>query len=359
MHCVACLAPPLYVFVMIKKQLSRRFETTADTLCGVPFFEPLIESRIPYATDKDGYIFIDRDGELFAIILQWLRSKQRPPQSILNLRSADLLEECSFYGLRHLADMIQGRTCDMDLRMGDRKIREAEASAKEDPKSYQHMLIDVHRANIETKLRESLELPLLFSDAPMTSVKGDFGDFYDRLNMCSGNLLEDLHDAKIHGLILAGGAVLAALTGGNFNDIDIFLNAQVEDGEKVLAQIYEAILKNQAKVSKKRILVTRSRNAVSFFRAGPNNSRRPPVQVITSVVTCPLSLLLDFDIDSCCFAYDVDAKKVYSTPRGMRSLEYGVNVVDSQFVSPSYWRRRGVKIIIRPVTSKNLAEPGG
>ena len=29
----------------------RRFQTTSDTLRGVPFFEPLLEQRLPYAAD--------------------------------------------------------------------------------------------------------------------------------------------------------------------------------------------------------------------------------------------------------------------------------------------------------------------
>ena len=63
------------------------------------------------------------------------------------------------------------------------------------------------------------------------------------------------------------------------------------------------------------------------------------IQVIVIVVESPLALLLNFDVDSCCFAYVPDDLKVYTTPRGIRALRYGCNVMDSQFSSPSYCHR--------------------
>jgi len=331
-----------------------------DTLSGVPFFQPLIYNRIPYSTDEDGYMFIDRDGAMFHIILQWLRNKQRPPEDILRTHKTTLLQECDFYGLENLSNVIRGRTCMLDLCPHDRKIREDEAIARENPKSFENMLIDVHSTIIEAKPRNSLEIPLLFEDVPRTHIKDGLNAFYERLNTFSGGILNDLKE--IPGLIFAGGSVLASLTGGIAGDIDIFLKVQVEDAEATLIKIYEAIQKNHARVSNKRMLITRSKNAVTFYRVGPNNTRCPPVQVITSVVTCPLSLLLDFDVDSCCFAFDHDSDKVFTTPRGMRALKYGVNVVDSNFASPCYWRRlekyieRGYSIAVPGYTKEHVSK---
>lgn len=62
-------------------------------------------------------------------------------------------------------------------------------------------------------------------------------------------------------------------------------------------------------------------------------------KVITGIIDSTLSLLLDFDVDSCCFAYDYDKQTVCTTPRGMRALKYAVNVVDTRFGSACYWRR--------------------
>ncbi len=58
------------------------------------------------------------------------------------------------------------------------------------------------------------------------------------------------------------------------------------------------------------------------------------------MITSIAELLLGFDVDSACFAYSVDENKIYSTRRGMRALRHGgVNVVDTRFASPCYWRR--------------------
>ena len=57
------------------------------------------------------------------------------------------------------------------------------------------------------------------------------------------------------------------------------------------------------------------------------------------MIDSTLRLLTGFDVDSCCFAYDLDDQRVYSTPRGMRALTYGVNVADTQFHSQSYCQR--------------------
>jgi len=247
------------------------------TLAGVPFFGPLIQNRIPYGVDDEGYIFIDRDGSMFEIIIQWLRNKQRPDEQVLKTNRTTLLQECDFYGLDDLSDVICGRTCSLDLRCCDRKIRDNEECAKKDPNSYAHMLIDVHNIAIEQMSRETLEIPLLFADVPRSNVKDGFNEFYERLNKFSGNMLTDL--GHIPGLIFAGGSVLGALTESVSGDVDIFLKLKVEEAENTLIQIYEAIRINQQRTSKKRLLVTRSKHAVTFYRAGPNNSLLPPVQV--------------------------------------------------------------------------------
>ncbi len=62
-------------------------------------------------------------------------------------------------------------------------------------------------------------------------------------------------------------------------------------------------------------------------------------EVITGVISSPLALLCDFDCDSCCFAYMMDDNKVYTTPRGLRALRHGVNILDTAFSSHLYCRR--------------------
>ena len=147
-----------------------------------------------------GRIFIDRSGDLFAILLQYARTLQRPPQTVLDKHGDGLLAECRFFGNESLAEKIRGETCALDLRPLDRRIREQERLAKENPSEYaKEMLIDLFGAPSTVprqQPRETLELPLLLTgfDAP-TLVKGlTFSLFRERLNVFSGDLLEELKD---------------------------------------------------------------------------------------------------------------------------------------------------------------------
>ena len=42
------------------------------------------EGRVPFQIDEDGYVFVDRSGEYFAVILQYLRTRQRPAEALLH-----------------------------------------------------------------------------------------------------------------------------------------------------------------------------------------------------------------------------------------------------------------------------------
>ena len=69
------------------------------------------------------------------------------------------------------------------------------------------------------------------------------------------------------------------------------------------------------------------------------DGRSPPLQIITSVYESVAQLLLGFDIDASCFAYLPNEKKVVGTARGLRSLQFGVNLCDSSFDSATYVHR--------------------
>ena len=62
------------------------------------------------------------------------------------------------------------------------------------------------------------------------------------------------------------------------------------------------------------------------------------LKVITGVINNIQDLLLNFDCDSCCFAYSLDEHRVYTTPRGLRALRTGVNMLDTNVASPCYFR---------------------
>ncbi len=136
-----------------------------------------------------------------------------------------------FYGLDCLAQKIRGETCPMDLLESDRRLRENEAVARQDPRSHEKtMLIDVFGAETSPLPRTSLEMPLLLTEAlPPTLQSDSFSDFKDRLDTFSGGLVQELRD--IPGLLWAGGAVIGALTGA------IFLNIMRTGSNSALAVV--------------------------------------------------------------------------------------------------------------------------
>lgn len=57
--------------------LARRFSTSRQTLTSIPdtFFTALLGGRISSLRDETGAIFIDRDPQLFAVVLNYLRTR--------------------------------------------------------------------------------------------------------------------------------------------------------------------------------------------------------------------------------------------------------------------------------------------
>lgn len=87
----------------------RRYTTSKQTLTWISesFFVSLLSGRIPSMRDEVGAIFIDRDPDLFEIILHFMRTKEVNPKdrNIRNLRT-----EAEFYGLQPL--IIRLNLCD-------------------------------------------------------------------------------------------------------------------------------------------------------------------------------------------------------------------------------------------------------
>ncbi|XP_044281358.1 SH3KBP1-binding protein 1 isoform X2 [Varanus komodoensis] len=84
----------------------RRFSTSRQTLTWIPdsFFSSLLSGRISTLKDDTGAIFIDRDPDAFAPILNFLRTKE------LDVRKTNLsllLHEAQFYGITPLVRRLQ------------------------------------------------------------------------------------------------------------------------------------------------------------------------------------------------------------------------------------------------------------
>uniref|UniRef100_T1GBP2 BTB domain-containing protein n=1 Tax=Megaselia scalaris TaxID=36166 RepID=T1GBP2_MEGSC len=77
------------------------FSTSRQTLLSIPdtFFTALLSLRIPILRDEQGAIFIDRDPELFSMILNYLRTKD------IDISKTDvrtLLHEAEYYAISPL-----------------------------------------------------------------------------------------------------------------------------------------------------------------------------------------------------------------------------------------------------------------
>ena len=85
----------------------REHATTRDTLSMVPdsFLDRLVSGELPSTLDEQGRYFIDRNGELFVFVLDWLRTAG--DAEVVARASPDVLGrlriEADFYGIDDLA----------------------------------------------------------------------------------------------------------------------------------------------------------------------------------------------------------------------------------------------------------------
>lgn len=283
------------------------FHVAPETLAGMSFFEPLLEGKFAAATSESGH-FIDRCGELFAIILQAHRTMQRPAQPMIDLHRMALLTECDYYGADHVAAMIRGETNPCHLRSQDREIRKEELAGDA-------ALIDVFETDFTGHSPEELQVPLLFhrEENRMSKPCASMATFESHFRSICGSAADAL--LSIPNVVFAGSSVLSAFLDESSDesfppsDIDMFLvSDDAAAGEAALRLVYEALQGTAAE--KNRLLILRSSAAVTLFR-----SNGTPVQVVLHMYKSVAQLLTAFDVDCCCIAYCPAAKRLWCTRR--------------------------------------------
>ena len=106
------------------------FETTKDTVSKCTYFLPYLEGRMDHAVDEDdGSLFVDRNGQFFGHLLQFMRTTLCPIWSYVTRNRQELPAECEYFGLEHMAHRIRGETSPYDMRPEDRCIKQPEADA--------------------------------------------------------------------------------------------------------------------------------------------------------------------------------------------------------------------------------------
>ncbi|KAK3267695.1 hypothetical protein CYMTET_23763 [Cymbomonas tetramitiformis] len=83
------------------------FQTTQTTLCsaGDSFFTSLLSDDFSSDVDENAHLFIDRDPDLFKLILSWLRTRNVFADENTPLQA--LLHEAQFYCLAGLVDELE------------------------------------------------------------------------------------------------------------------------------------------------------------------------------------------------------------------------------------------------------------
>jgi hypothetical protein len=324
---------------------SRVFDTCPQTLTMSPYFDSFLEGRIGHAVDENGRLFIDRDGDLFAYLLNFMRTtKLYMPQSIILEKRQQLLGECEYFAMDWLSQRVRGEVSDFEQAPSDKLIREQELAGET-------FLLDVFATDMSLRDPIELQCQTLPCTADRPAITTCFGDFVRRFDELIGGWLPAV---SIEGICFAGGAVIGTLVGRNVGDVDIFLTTKPENGkdilQKVLAAVQTAHKKRYGEQAK--VLVTRSKNAITIFQAISDRPGGKPIQIVLSCYESVSDLLAKFDLDSCCFAFSPSENKVWCTARGKRSVVFSANLVDSRFDSPGYTRRlekydaRGFRIAI-------------
>eukprot|EP00961_Rhodomonas_salina_P177301 2391055-Rhodomonas_salina.1 len=91
-----------------------RICTTRETLEMLPYFQALFQQEEDLGrsvqADDEGCLFVDRNGELFKVIIEYLRTFRRPPKEVLETRGIQLRDEAEFYGCSELLNELDGLT---------------------------------------------------------------------------------------------------------------------------------------------------------------------------------------------------------------------------------------------------------
>ena len=239
-----------------------RIDTTRDTLLKCEYFVVYLDGRMRHTEDGKGRLFIDRSGELFLHLLQFMRSSTLPDRKIIHHLKHQLIHECGFYGMLHMAHRLKGEISPADMRPADRRLKIEEGG-------YSYTLLDVFKADKSAKDPVELQIPLLplFGETRHQQQSASYYEFRQRFDKIAGGLLSELVDTD--GIVFAGGAVLGAFAGTPVGDIDLFLCCGQADALRTTEKVFEAVQRLQMRNNCYDLLVTRSSNAITFFRVVP------------------------------------------------------------------------------------------
>ena len=91
---------------MLLSVSGRKFEIATTTLRKMQWFEPLLAGRF----SLEEVLFIDRDPDLFSVILQAVRSNRPPPREVVQRFGLfEIMETARYFCVDWLAEVLSGK----------------------------------------------------------------------------------------------------------------------------------------------------------------------------------------------------------------------------------------------------------
>ncbi|PPQ75758.1 hypothetical protein CVT26_000698 [Gymnopilus dilepis] len=196
----------------------------------------------------------------------------------------------------------------------------------------------------------------------MASTVSDIEAFQARWKIFTHDALSKMKAEDWENVIAAGGSVLACLMEPRpaldslsdlseyfqseiyaASDIDLFLwGLSPKQAEKKMIDIYHAV----RAAMPSHVTCVRKANTISIHTEWPQR----PIQIILRLYQSPAEILVEFDVDAACCAYD--GKRVWVNSRSLTALVRQSNIIDVSRRSPSYearllkYAKRGFEVYI-------------
>ena len=164
----------------------KRFTTSRQTLTSIgdTFFTALLSGRISSLRDSSGAIFVDRDPKLFAIILNYLRTRQLFDINQCNLDM--LLHESQFYGITPLVRRLQlchqleqKPTCGGDI-LFQAHIRSSRSEPVRQVVAHHNAIALAHNHIVTCyRLKDTMGWQLVFESQPIDDIIEEIAFYYN------------------------------------------------------------------------------------------------------------------------------------------------------------------------------------
>ena len=350
----------------------RKFTTTRHTLTKYKGSMLYAMVNGNFKENEDNEIFIDRDGELFAYILTYLRNGEFVMPKDPRLRYL-IQKEIEYYA-------IDGLTMHDDLSFGyhnsfnyEKYYLDEFNEIRTRENKYRKMFVEdrnnleldnIPLINLFAERNNLVVFPNPYSSCVMIDSSNSVpeyktpivnrDEFLARWISYTDNIFDGLCWDNI---IVAGGSVLSCLLGKEFgNDIDMFIIASGQKSARnTIMRIYNHIL-NSGFVNdpKTDLFWIRTEHALTFTLEYPNRH----IQVVLRLYKNPAEVLHTFDLDSSCVYFD--GSNVFGSERFVHALRYQTNVVDPTRQSKTYemrlykYTRRGFSISVPGYCAENI-----